>query len=970
MASGRMMSVKSANTTNSTDVMAAATEPKICDPGGSGLFFPLFESEQYVDKQVRSVIYVCVLLYLFVGVSVVADKFMEAIERITSRKKIVRMRHTGRLLTIDTWNGTLANLTLLALGASAPEILLSIVEIFINNFYAGDLGPGTMIGSAAFNLCCIVAVSCVSIPNGEIRAIKYQAVFIVTVFFALFAYAWLCFIVQINTPDVITIGEGCATIGFYPILLVLAYLAHIGFFSKSTKPKERHIGKPMPSESGDPHCIRDASGQPICNPNGVITFADDMEYVEVGLEERVLPVKVQRKNGTQGDVSCKYRMESRTAVPSRDFLQDEGDIVFPHGVDEAVIPVTLLPKRLGEHDDQFQIILEEVTGGAVFNPNSDGKEEKCVLTMCILNDNNPMMQGNSLMRVSRLLDGAINFDEISMATASWSQTIWKTFRLKENSDGDPATAVELLLNMIFFPWRLAFSLVVPPVGYCGGWFAFAICMSCIGLMSSMICDFSELFGCCAGVEDYVTAITLVALGTSMPDLFVSATSAVQDEYADSSVVTVTGGDSARVFLGIGIPWTIAAIYWNSMGPTDEWKLQYGQYLDANPLGAFIVPGGMLGFNVIIYLITATPVLLAINVRRAVYGGELGGPFVPKIVTGVLFVLMWFFYLYMSIWKVRGGSDALGDILSMIWTCITTLEHVALVIIIMVFCCVGGSKEGKPDLSVKARPDEEYERLTEEGTLRQLGTGAGAAFGPPAVAYHGFGGHGHGHGHVANGAGGGGGARAHEGEGDVFYDCDADSPPVQTDPYYSRYVANDPAMYGGSTQNSGLVPNVLVAMAANKFKRSSSSLEAKRLEQEHQFYQHQQQLQLHQQHQQQPQQWQQQQPQQWQTHGQYHQSQQLSQHRQPQATGHAMLSHPQPAPQMVGAHFGGYRDGAVPAAAPAPAAQQYHAPARMRHPDEYPHAGMASAHAQGHGHALAPGQGGAMRASVTSRNRHF
>lgn len=40
----------------------------------------------------------------------------------------------------------MANLTLMALGSSAPEILLSIIEIVGNNFEAGDLGPGTIVG--------------------------------------------------------------------------------------------------------------------------------------------------------------------------------------------------------------------------------------------------------------------------------------------------------------------------------------------------------------------------------------------------------------------------------------------------------------------------------------------------------------------------------------------------------------------------------------------------------------------------------------------------------------------------------------------------------------------------------------------------------------------------------------------------------------------------------------------------------
>ena len=46
----------------------------------------------------------------------------------------------------------------MALGSSAPEILLSVVETFGAGFKAGDLGPSTIVGSAAFNLFIIIAI--------------------------------------------------------------------------------------------------------------------------------------------------------------------------------------------------------------------------------------------------------------------------------------------------------------------------------------------------------------------------------------------------------------------------------------------------------------------------------------------------------------------------------------------------------------------------------------------------------------------------------------------------------------------------------------------------------------------------------------------------------------------------------------------------------------------------------------------
>ena len=65
----------------------------------------------------------------------------------------------------------MANLTLMALGSSAPEILLSCIEIVGKVVKAGELGPGTIVGSAAFNLFCITGVCIFAVPTPEIRRI-------------------------------------------------------------------------------------------------------------------------------------------------------------------------------------------------------------------------------------------------------------------------------------------------------------------------------------------------------------------------------------------------------------------------------------------------------------------------------------------------------------------------------------------------------------------------------------------------------------------------------------------------------------------------------------------------------------------------------------------------------------------------------------------------------------------------------
>eukprot|EP00967_Tisochrysis_lutea_P100855 scaffold150812_cov27-Tisochrysis_lutea.AAC.4 len=108
------------------------------------------------------------------GIAIVSNIFMEAIERITS-KKLTRRKKGGapnELESVLVWNPTVANLTLLALGSSAPEIILAVLEILLNRFEAGELGPGTIVGSAAFNMLMIIAVCIVAIPSPQVGVRK------------------------------------------------------------------------------------------------------------------------------------------------------------------------------------------------------------------------------------------------------------------------------------------------------------------------------------------------------------------------------------------------------------------------------------------------------------------------------------------------------------------------------------------------------------------------------------------------------------------------------------------------------------------------------------------------------------------------------------------------------------------------------------------------------------------------------
>ena len=107
-----------------------STNEVICE---SGLIIP---GTAVLPQGLLAVFYGLTLCYLFLGIGIVSDVFMAGIERITSQTTIVQIKNdAGEVVAqkkVVVWNPTIANLTLMALGSSAPEILLSVIEVTTN----------------------------------------------------------------------------------------------------------------------------------------------------------------------------------------------------------------------------------------------------------------------------------------------------------------------------------------------------------------------------------------------------------------------------------------------------------------------------------------------------------------------------------------------------------------------------------------------------------------------------------------------------------------------------------------------------------------------------------------------------------------------------------------------------------------------------------------------------------------------
>jgi solute carrier family 8 (sodium/calcium exchanger) len=370
-------------------------------------------------------------------------------------------------------------------------------------------------------------------------------------------------------------------------------------------------------------------------------FCWDKERIEVPESCGTVNLTVLRTMGLSGEVSIKYATKDQTATAGKDYTGAEGTLTFAHGQVSQSITIEIIDDDTYEKDETFTVVLSEPTGGAKFDQATDGGVNTEVATVVILNDDELT---SKLERVTQLL--RLNVDNLSLARDDWAQAL-KDAVIPAPGSSNTAKAMHFL-NV---PWKLMFA-IVPPPGMCGGFPCFFGALFMIGVQVILISDFATLMGCQMTLKPEVTAITFVALGTSLPDTFASMAAARGDKYADNSIGNVTGSNSVNVFLGLGLAWLISAIYWDptvGVGATDEWKLRYPdifkRQMDAGETpGGFVVYAGNLGFSVLIFTIFAIITISLIMLRRPT---ELGGNRPLAFASAGLFVLLWIAYVVVS-----------------------------------------------------------------------------------------------------------------------------------------------------------------------------------------------------------------------------------------------------------------------------------------------------------------------------------
>jgi solute carrier family 8 (sodium/calcium exchanger) len=390
--------------------------------------------------------------------------------------------------------------------------------------------------------------------------------------------------------------------------------------------------------------------------HGQLQFSKDEFYCTEGKDKCVL-CEVERVNGSAGEISCDYETKDGTAKAGEDYETTTGTLTFKSGETKKVIKIKIIDDTAIEKTEKFRVYISNATGGAKFTESTDGGVESGLCEVYITNNPESTEKVN---RIMAFFQEQVEANKISSST--WKEqfvgALYVNGSAKEQQE---SSWLDVFFHVIIVFWKLLFALI-PPADIAGGKLCFAVSLVMIGSVTAIIGDLASMLGCAAGIRDNITAITIVALGTSLPDTFASMAAAKGDKYADNSIGNVTGSNSVNVFLGLGIQWCCGAIYWAQMQETrrEAWenKIFQGQtYLDAGYVeqaldsgGYFIYPAGALGFSVAVFTVLAFCCVGFLYGRRVALGAELGGPIGPKRASCLVCISFWAAYLTLSILK--------------------------------------------------------------------------------------------------------------------------------------------------------------------------------------------------------------------------------------------------------------------------------------------------------------------------------
>ncbi|XP_051723035.1 sodium/potassium/calcium exchanger 4a isoform X4 [Ctenopharyngodon idella] len=383
-----------------------------------------------------------------------------------------------------------AGATFMAAGSSAPELFASIIGVFITH---GDVGVGTIVGSAVFNILCIIGVC--GIFAGQVVYLTKYAVFRDSIYYIFSVVALIAFIYD----DKILWWES--------LILIFMYLGYIIIMKFNTSMQNYFVGKEDKGVGNGNTVISEMEDGNECYGQ----FWDDASWPLLS------PVKPS-KTYTRGSVVMVDEMINSSPPHYR----------FPEAGLRVMITNHFGPKtrlrmasRLIIHEQQRLVkTANGVDAVLVADKKADTMENGSIV------EDKLAEELESEMSSPFSLPGG-SLDKVKFFI-SWPILVLLFFTVP---------------NCAKPRWERCFML------------SFFLSTLWIAIFSYIMVWMVTIVGYTLGIPDVIMGITFLAAGTSVPDCIASLIVARQG-LGDMAVSNSIGSNVFDILVGLGVPWGI------------------------------------------------------------------------------------------------------------------------------------------------------------------------------------------------------------------------------------------------------------------------------------------------------------------------------------------------------------------------------------------------------------------------------
>ncbi|PWA30606.1 hypothetical protein CCH79_00009151 [Gambusia affinis] len=467
----------------------------------------LFTNKERTEGAVA--LHVLCTVYMFCALALVCDDYF-----VPSMEKICERLHLSE---------DVAGATFMAAGSSAPELFTSIIGVFITK---GDVGVGTIVGSAVFNILCIIGVC--GFFAGEAVKLSYWALLRDSIYYTFSIIALIVFIYD---------EKVCWWESLVLILMYAVYILIMKFNGKA----HRYFSRK-----------KKGSGNLANGLTGSTDLEDNVSY----------------------DATAVLLKKANFHCPPSVLMVDELLSAYPHQLtfSEAGMRIMItshfsprtrltMASRMLINERQRLINTTETRVNCITNGDSDSAT-RGLGRRGLENGMGGAEQGFN-GRMQRLESGNETENEDNENNENDEEG-----EGEEDNEGPlvpfkvPAGVCNKLKWLLMWPLSLLLFFTIPNCAKrrWERWFMVSFFTATIWIagLSYIMVWMVTVIGFTLGIPDVIMGITFLAAGTSVPDCMASVIVARQG-LGDMAISNSIGSNVFDILVGLGLPWALQTL---------------------------------------------------------------------------------------------------------------------------------------------------------------------------------------------------------------------------------------------------------------------------------------------------------------------------------------------------------------------------------------------------------------------------